>query len=135
MESTQALTRPSIAPCVVLVAQHWWIWIRYHDETVYTVLELALEVMFEWEVIAALEYYCPRYGYDRLARPAAMTMLFAHWLFLLASGCEILAPKKKAPDLRGTLQRQETWGASGKFSNLNDSDLEASKRHLDPGAP
>ena len=130
-----ALTRPSIAPCVVLVAQHWWIWIRYHDETVYTVLELALEVMFEWEVIAALEYYCPRYGYDRLARPAAMTMLFAHWLFLLASGCEILAPKKKAPDLRGTLQRQETWGASGKFSNLNDSDLEASKRDLDPGAP
>ena len=70
-----ALTRPSLAPTSWLIMQHWFMMLKYYHMSAYIVVELALEVCFEWSLFANLRDVSPSNGYDRLARPMMLCMV------------------------------------------------------------
>jgi hypothetical protein len=47
------LKRQLVAPCIVCVIQHWFVLLKYlyHSSTCYILVELGLELWFEWEVL------------------------------------------------------------------------------------
>lgn len=68
-----------VNPILVLLMQHWFVLLKYVNTLLYTVLELALEVWFEWIVISELEEIFANHWTAALA---ANCMLVAHWLYL-----------------------------------------------------
>ncbi len=72
---------------VPLVMQHWVSPILEFFPTPGVVLVLVLELLFEWEVLANLQY-ADSQDYDITGRGTAMTMVFAHWMYLLAYALE-----------------------------------------------
>ncbi|CAE8642542.1 unnamed protein product [Polarella glacialis] len=89
--------------CILpLVLQHWFALLRYWSVGLYTFIELALEVVFELEVLGN---YAAFFNLDMIMRMASSGMLFAHWLFLssgmlgLISGfCEPRQGPEEAPE-------------------------------------
>jgi hypothetical protein len=59
------LKRQLVAPCIVCVIQHWFVLLKYHSSTCYILVELGLELWFEWEVLGNLEYYTEKEGLAR----------------------------------------------------------------------
>ena len=53
----------------------------------YTVIELALEVAFQIEVLSYVAYFTTESGgeFDRIGRGCAITMLLSHWVWFLSS--------------------------------------------------
>lgn len=74
-------------PSLILVMQHWFVLLRYGNKMLYTVIELSLEVFFEWTVISEFEYFQSMHW---VAPMAAASMLVAHWLYLIAALVETL---------------------------------------------
>ncbi|CAE8599325.1 unnamed protein product, partial [Polarella glacialis] len=69
-----------IQSCILpLILQHWFVLLHYWSVGLYTVIELALEVVFELEVLGN---YAAFFNLDMIIRMAASGMLFAHWLYL-----------------------------------------------------
>ena len=90
-------TRPILAPCLPLVVQHWMVLIKYHSQSTYVLVQLLLEVAWEFEVFANIRNVSNENGFDRVVRPAALVMLVSHWLYLLAALVDLLAPRLEAP--------------------------------------
>lgn len=78
--------RHIVSTSLVLVMQHWFVLLRYVNKWVYSILELLLEVWFEWVVISDFEYIRSLHW---TAAQAAAVMLTAHWLYLLAAVIEL----------------------------------------------
>merc|ERR1739838_1159239 len=78
------LSRPIFGPCLLCIVQHLITLLRYKFLHTYMVFVLLLEICFEWEVIAGLEYFKTSHGLeiDRVGRSCAITMLVAHWFYL-----------------------------------------------------
>ena len=74
-------------PSLILVMQHWFVLLRYGNKILYTVIELSLEVFFEWTVISEFEYFQSMHW---VVPMTAASMLVAHWLYLIAALVETL---------------------------------------------
>ena len=75
---------------LILVVQHWFVLLSYINETAYVVVELALEAWFEWTVIS--DFYHIRSLHWTAALGTGI-FVFAHWLYLLAAGLDMLVDK------------------------------------------
>merc|ERR1712110_1297778 len=75
------------AACIVPIIQHLFVLLRYHSRSLYMLVQGVLEVYFEWEVLAYVEEYRTGRGLwiDRVARGCALSMLLAHWLYVVAA--------------------------------------------------
>jgi len=84
--------RALTSACIVPIMQHMFILVKYHAHNTYLALELALEFWFQWEVIWNIPAFESHYGLTitRIGRGMAMTMLLAHWLYLLGSVLHML---------------------------------------------
>ncbi|CAB9502197.1 expressed unknown protein [Seminavis robusta] len=100
-------TRHVLAPCLIPVMQHWFVLLRYSNPNIYTIVEMALEVYFEWTVLSEFEYL---HAMHWAVPMAASTMLFAHWLYLLAAFIEMVKPPvdEEVVENRRRLSMQKT---------------------------
>eukprot|EP00602_Paraphysomonas_sp_CaronLab_P008720 CAMPEP_0185036278 /NCGR_PEP_ID=MMETSP1103-20130426/29016_1 /TAXON_ID=36769 /ORGANISM="Paraphysomonas bandaiensis, Strain Caron Lab Isolate" /LENGTH=290 /DNA_ID=CAMNT_0027573763 /DNA_START=229 /DNA_END=1101 /DNA_ORIENTATION=- len=83
------LNRELQVATILLVIQHWFVILRYISFTSYVVSLLGVEAVWQWQVISNLQHYTAS-TYDYTARGLAMSMLVAHWLFLIAYFIESL---------------------------------------------
>ena len=95
--------------------QHWFVLLKYHSQLAYTIIELWLEAVFQVEVLSYVAYFETPWGpaFDRLGRGCAITMLFSHWIWLVAAFlrnmrglCQMLSPTQDLPP--GLTERQST---------------------------
>ncbi len=68
---------------VPLVMQHWVVPLMTFFPTIGAILILGLEVMWEWEILAYLQF-CDRRDFDMTARGTAFSMILSHWLYIFA---------------------------------------------------
>jgi len=69
-------------PILILVAQHWFVLLKYLHDVPYIIIETILEVLFQWSVVSQMEplvYLHPWLGYA-----GACGMMVAHWLYFIA---------------------------------------------------
>jgi len=92
--------RAMTAVCVVPMMQHWFVLVKYRHLITYIAIELLLEVYFQWEVISNLGEFNTDFGIaiTRVGRGCALTMLFAHWLYLIGA---IIRLFRKKPEKGG----------------------------------
>jgi len=81
------LDRCIIDPILILCLQHSFSLIRYVSVSAHCLLELFLEVWFEWTVFS--EFMALRSVHWGLALAAAL-MLLCHWMFLFSGAVELL---------------------------------------------
>jgi len=81
--------RHLLDPILVLVVQHWVVLLKYVNQRLYILVELVLEVWFEWSVLSQFETFVDEFHW--IIPVAAGGMLFAHWLYMIAAGLGILA--------------------------------------------
>jgi len=99
-------SRHIYSPSLILVMQHWFVLLRYGNKVLYTVIELSLEVFFEWTVLSEFEYLMAMHWCVPMA---ASTMLVAHWLYLVAAFVETVKPTNDENNNRRESSRtQET---------------------------
>jgi hypothetical protein len=81
--------------------QHWFVLLRDVRQLypVYVVVQLGLEFWFEWLVISNYEYVLDEHWTLALT---ASTMIFAHWMYFIASGLNILLAMRLAVDKEDT---------------------------------
>ncbi len=86
--------RAITASCIVPIIQHLFVLLKYHSRMGYVLIELLLEIYFEWEVFAHLNEFKTRHGLwiDRVGRGCAMTMLVAHWFYLAGATLGLVLP-------------------------------------------
>jgi len=100
-------SRAITAGCVVPIMQHMFALLKYWNRTAFLVIELMLEVWFEWEVLTNLNAFNSSYGMaiTRIGRSLAMSMLLAHWMYLSGSALNmVLGVLGWADDDEGELQ-------------------------------
>lgn len=81
------LSRYVVLASFFLIAQHWFVLLKYTNVGVYLLLELILEFWFEWTVISQFQYHRSIHW---VASWVSASMLVAHWLFFLAASCRVL---------------------------------------------
>jgi hypothetical protein len=91
--------------------QHWFVLLADVRQLypVYVVVQLGLEFWFEWLVISNYEFVLDAHWTLALT---ASTMLFAHWLYLIAAGLDILLDILLAVD-----KEDNDWPGSYEFSH------------------
>ena len=82
-----APTRHAWNVTLIMIIQHWVVLLKYVNKWAYAAVELALEAWFEWTVIS--DFYFIRES-NWTAALAAGVMLFAHWLYLIAGGLDLV---------------------------------------------
>ena len=75
------LDRRILACSLPLVMQHIVVLTRYVNTYVYGVIELFIEIWFEWEIFSNLPDIGVANGYDISCRGTCIAMLFAHWCY------------------------------------------------------
>jgi hypothetical protein len=75
------LSRHISAAIFPLIVQHWFALTRYRSSLAYTLLTLASEVWFQWEVYSNFEYLTAR---TALAG-ATLGMISAHWMYIVSA--------------------------------------------------
>ena len=147
---SEFLDRNVLSCTLPLVVQHWFVLSRYIDVRLYVVLELLIEVVWEWEVLFNVTaFHCHSWNILLIA----YTMLVAHWLYLSAATLKYvgqaftaLCGKKNPPvapaagddaaagSTRWTNVRQSTLSvkARGNNSNLLYAALHAAEEVRDP---
>ena len=106
------LDRRILALALPLVGQHLFTLLKYWNVPLYCIVELILEIIFEWEVFANLADSSFENGYDSSMRGAALSMTFAHWCYWFAALLgvpEMLSPRKTTSGSIETLAK----GSSG----------------------
>ena len=71
--------RQVLNPCLILVAQHWFVLLRYVSIPLYFGIVFLLEIWFEWTIFSDFQYYISLHW---TASQAASVMLAAHWMYL-----------------------------------------------------
>jgi len=79
------LDRRVLALALPLVGQHMFSLLKYWNVPLYCIVELTLEIFFEWEVFANLADFSKENGYDSSLRGAALSMTFAHWCYWISA--------------------------------------------------
>ena len=81
--------RHTVMAHIILVAQHWFILVKYVNVPLYMIIELTLEGLFEWAALSELERYKANYHWTAVL--AVGTMILAHWMFLVAAAFELFS--------------------------------------------
>ena len=77
-----------VVSCILpLIAQHWFVLVHHVSPTLYIILELTLEVWFQWTIISEFEYLATNHWTASLA---AGVMFTSHYQYLLAAAIDIL---------------------------------------------
>eukprot|EP00465_Bigelowiella_longifila_P012705 CAMPEP_0185277852 /NCGR_PEP_ID=MMETSP1359-20130426/59613_1 /TAXON_ID=552665 /ORGANISM="Bigelowiella longifila, Strain CCMP242" /LENGTH=751 /DNA_ID=CAMNT_0027872129 /DNA_START=122 /DNA_END=2377 /DNA_ORIENTATION=- len=94
------LTRDLSSVLLILVIQHWFVPMKYFNATMFTVIELLLEIWWQWEFFSNFEHFVRDRDiyYDAFAPAAAACMLFSHWLFLAAAALELLESRRESQE-------------------------------------
>ena len=82
-----APTRHAWNVTLIMIIQHWVVLLKYVNKWAYAAVALPLEAWFEWTVIS--DFYFIR-ELNWTAALAAGVMLFAHWLYLIAGGLDLV---------------------------------------------
>ena len=69
--------------------QHLFVLLRYSNKLIYAVLELTLEVYFEWTIISEFEHVREMHW---VVLQVGATMLVSHWMYLIAALAELFVP-------------------------------------------
>ena len=108
-----APTRHAWNITLILTIQHWFVLLKYVNKWAYVVVELLLEAWFEWTVMS--DFYFIR-ELHWTAALATGVLLFAHWLYLIAGGLDLVVgdvreDQFKNVHFRGTssFQKQSTF--------------------------
>ena len=94
----QPRTRETLAVTLPLVGQHLGVLMKYHSIPVYALVNLCLEIWWEWELIGQQKMFKREWGYHASSHGCSLTMLFAHWLYWGAAIIgvpEMLSPAKE----------------------------------------
>lgn len=123
------LTRPLVAGSMPLVLQHIVISVKYISPTLYIVLELLLEIWWEWEVFSVIEFAYLPHGvqlpqfaqnplYSQVVPRCVCTMVLAHWMYWSAGILGVISQsqlrsieQKKCNDLEccAEVDRPQNW--------------------------
>ena len=90
------LDRRVLSMSMPLVAQHLVVLFRYSNKVVYGLTELALEICWEWEILANIGDLSLENGYDITTRGICISMIFAHWCYWGAALLSINTMFKKS---------------------------------------
>jgi len=82
-------TREILACSLPLVGQHVGVLIKYHNLGIYVLINLILEIWWEWELFQQQQQLTRARGYHVSVHGTSLTMLFAHWLYWSAALLEI----------------------------------------------
>ena len=106
------LSRPLLAACIVPVVQHCFVLIKYRSSIAYLMVQTALEVAFELEILANIDDFKTPYGrgVDRFGRACALAMLLSHWMYILSAMCHL------ASDALGSLSKSHLASLSRRLS-------------------
>jgi len=85
---------------LILVMQHWFVLLSSMSRFWYAVIELALELWFEWTVISDFWHL---YDLQWTAALGSAVFLLAHWLFLFAAFLELFVKNDLASDESGSI--------------------------------
>ena len=99
------MTREIIAVSLPLVGQHMGVLVKYHNLGLYALINLFLEIWWEWEIFQQQQQLTRARGHHVSAHGCCLTMLFAHWLYWGAALLEI--PKLVLGTKRKTTQKVE----------------------------
>ena len=89
-----ARDRAMLGVCLPVLCQHLTSLIRYRSVVAYALLNGALEIVFEWEVVTnGVQNSTMARGYHRSARGVLLIMLTAHWLYWLAGIVDLVAQR------------------------------------------
>jgi len=111
-------TREIITPILFLVMQHWFVLLVHVHRGLYIFLELSLEVLFQWAIFSGLP---PMVADHWTADVCALTMAFAHYLYLFAAGTELCVNNWHSPILPKTLKKDglpESLAARNKYETV-----------------
>jgi hypothetical protein len=100
----QPRTRETLAVTLPLVGQHLGVLMKYHSIPVYALVNLCLEIWWEWELIGQQKMFKREWGYHASSHGCSLTMLFAHWLYWGAAIIgvpEMLSPAKEKEEEEG----------------------------------
>jgi hypothetical protein len=86
------LTRQLSSVLLPLVIQHWFCLLKYQSEDAYSVVEIILEIIWEWEWFANFQHFCDANTYDKFAPAIALQMILAHWFYLIAAALMMIHP-------------------------------------------
>ena len=86
--------RAITAACVVPIMQHWFVLVKYRHLGLFVILELVLEVWFQWETLSNIGEFEADLGFSatRIGRGCALSMLLAHYFYLTAAAMRLLQP-------------------------------------------
>ena len=82
-----------------LLMQHWFVLTKYVNVWLYTVIELAMEVWFEWTVFSDLQRLEANH---KVTAFAVVLMLIAHWQYLLSAALELFVDSDSCHEERVT---------------------------------
>ena len=82
-------TRAIMAVSLPLVGQHLGVLVKYHNLGLYVLINLVLEIWWEWELFQQQQQLTRARGYHVSIHGCSLTMLFAHWLYWSAALLEI----------------------------------------------
>ena len=83
------MTREIMAVSLPLVGQHMGVLVKYHNLWLYALINLFLEIWWEWEVFQQQQQLTRARGHHVSVHGCSLTMLFAHWLYWGAALLEI----------------------------------------------
>ena len=86
-------SRAVIQVSIPVLMQHWFVLMRYSDnQFAYCVIEILLEIWFEWNAITTLEEVHQIHWTGGII---AGSMLFAHWIYFIAGGIDLIVDAQK----------------------------------------
>jgi len=116
--------RAVVSSTFILLVQHWFVLLKYVNSLAYSVMELVLEVWFEWMIFSQFEYFYPNHW---SAAVAGASMIVAHWMYIVAAGIEhSLVPTDDEAKRAGI----STTGYSTADSNSLAVDHHTSKKYI-----
>jgi len=92
------LSRPLFAACLAPVLQHAAFLLKYYSMSAHVLVQLVLEVYFEWEVVCNISEFRTPFGLevDRIGRGCALSMLLSHWMYLFAAILQAFVEKNRS---------------------------------------
>eukprot|EP00549_Striatella_unipunctata_P025994 CAMPEP_0118720086 /NCGR_PEP_ID=MMETSP0800-20121206/29900_1 /TAXON_ID=210618 ORGANISM="Striatella unipunctata, Strain CCMP2910" /NCGR_SAMPLE_ID=MMETSP0800 /ASSEMBLY_ACC=CAM_ASM_000638 /LENGTH=81 /DNA_ID=CAMNT_0006627657 /DNA_START=424 /DNA_END=669 /DNA_ORIENTATION=+ len=72
----------------------------------YCIIELVLDVWFQWTILSAHQYLVSLHW---VAAFASVGMLVSHWIYLVAAGLELFVPEDKDHQTQDTMRRNSSW--------------------------
>eukprot|EP00984_Skeletonema_dohrnii_P025530 scaffold14713_cov135-Skeletonema_dohrnii-CCMP3373.AAC.1 len=120
-------TRSTVEVVIPVLVQHWFVLLRYRYRYVYVVVEILLELWFEWTVLSSLEVVHKKHWVSGIV---ATSMLVSHWLYFIAGGLGLYFEKSDtAQSDDPALRRLKTVRNLNAFGDLdehfNDEESEA----------